>query len=243
VPLVLSNSLGTDISLWDPQAEALGPGSAWRYDTRGHGLSDATPGDYSIDRLGEDLLTVIDATGAPQVDVCGLSIGGVTALWAAIPHPSRIRRLILANTAARIGDVNLWNERIATVRSSGLSVLADATMTRWFTAAFRSAHAPVVDRIRSVLLQTSVDGYVGCCAVLRDTDLRPHLTGVSCPTLVIVGAHDPATPPEAGEWIASHVDGAHLVSLDAAHLSNVERADEFTTAMRTFLDRTTANDS
>jgi 3-oxoadipate enol-lactonase len=223
------------MGLWDAQVVAFGPDSTWRYDTRGHGRSDASPGEYSIDRLGQDLLSVIDATGAPQVDVCGLSIGGITALWAAIYHPTRIRRLILANTAARIGDVDLWNERIGKVRAGGLSVLSDATMQRWFTAGFRSTHPQSVDRIRAAFLQTSVDGYIGCCAALRDADVRAQASRVACPTLVIVGAHDPATPPEAGEWIATAVKGAQLVSLDAAHLSNVERPDEFSAAVKTFL--------
>ena len=235
VPLVMSNSLGTDMGLWDAQLPALGRDSTWRYDTRGHGQSDAPAGEYSVDRLGEDLLSVIDATGAPQVDVCGLSIGGVTALWAAIHHPARIRRLILANTAARIGDLDLWTERIGKVRAGGLSVLAEATMQRWFTAGFRSTHPQAVDRIRSTLLQTSVDGYVGCCAALRDADLRAQVNQVSCPTLVIVGAHDPATPPQAGEWLAANIAGAVLVSLDAAHLSNVERTDDFNAAVKAFL--------
>lgn len=235
VPVVFSNSLGTDHTLWDSQLPALDRDATWRYDTRGHGQSDIAPGEYSIGRLGQDLLNVIDATGAPQADICGLSIGGITALWVAIHHPARIRRLILANTAARIGDPELWETRIRTVRAGGLSAIAEATMQRWFTEVYRSKHAGIVDRIRATFEQTSIDGYIACCAVLRDADLRGQAAQVKCPTLVITGAHDPATPPEAGVWLGSQIPGAQVVTLDAAHLSNVEQPQEFNAAIRAFL--------
>lgn len=235
VPLILSNSLGTDHTLWDPQLPALNRAATWRYDTRGHGKSAAPTGEYSIARLGQDLLSVIDATGASQADVCGLSIGGITALWVAIHHPSRVRRLILANTAARIGDLALWETRIQTVRSGGLGAIAEGTMQRWFTAGFRESHPDIVEGIRATFEQTSADGYVACCAVLRDADLRSLAHQVKCPTLVMTGAHDPATPPEAGVWLGSQIPGAQVVTLDAAHLSNVERPQEFNAATQVFL--------
>lgn len=234
-PLVLSNSLATDVSLWDPQADAFAGRALWRYDTRGHGRSDALPGDYSIERLGNDLLAVIEATGAPQVDLCGVSIGGMTALWVAIHAPGRVRRLVLANTAARIGDVTMWNERIAAARAHGLGPLADASMLRWFTEAFRRREPGVIARHRAVFERTSVDGYVGCCAALRDADLRASAPRVACPTLIVAGLHDPATPAELGHWLAATIPGAQIAELDAAHLSNVECAAEFTDAVERFL--------
>jgi 3-oxoadipate enol-lactonase len=236
VPLVLSNSLGTDTGLWSAQVDALSPSRpVWRYDTRGHGRSGAPATDYSLDRLGKDLLSVIDATGAARADICGISIGGMTALWAAVHAPHRVRRVILANTAARIGNDGLWAERIRGARTDGMGVLADASMVRWFTEGFRARHPGVVARLRKTFEATSVDGYVGCCAALRDADLRPVARSVACPTLIVTGRHDPATPAADGRWLRDQIRDACLVDLDAAHLSNVERAGEFTIAVRDFI--------
>ena len=235
VPMVLSNSLGTDHTLWDFQVAAFSSQRAvWRYDTRGHGGSEVVAGDYSIERLGKDLVSVIDATGSDRVDLCGVSIGGLTALWVAVHAPDRVRRMVLANTAARIGDVAMWSARIHTVSTEGTASLADATMSRWFTAAFRVARPDVVSRFHSTIARTSADGYAGCCAALRDADLREQTSRVACPTLVVTGRHDPATPPSLGCWLAEHIPGAKLVDLDAAHLSNVERSDEFNSAVLNF---------
>lgn len=235
VPLVLSNSLGTDHSLWDFQLAAFGRERAvWRYDTRGHGGSDKPRGDYSIERLGKDLVTVIDATGVGRVDLCGVSIGGMTALWVALHAPDRVRRVVLANTAARIGDAAMWTARITTVRTEGLAALADATMTRWFTPEFRAARPEVVARFHSTIARSDPDGYAGCCAALRDADLRALAPQVACPTLVVTGRHDPATPPAQGEWLAGQIAVARLAELDAAHLANVERADDFNEAVLNF---------
>jgi 3-oxoadipate enol-lactonase len=236
VPIVLSNSLGTTVDLWEGQIAALSSSHAvWRYDTRGHGRSDAPMGEYSLERLGRDLIAVVDATAAPHVDLCGVSIGGLTALWAAIHRPARVRRLVLANTAARIGDPALWSERIAAARAGGMRPLADAAMLRWFTEPFRVAQPGIVSFFRETIEQTSVDGYAGCCAALRDGDVRPQAGGVSCPTLIVTGTHDVATPAEAGRWLGDQIGGAHVVELAAAHLSNVECAEQFNAAVRAFL--------
>ena len=236
VPLVLSNSLGTDTGLWRAQADALAHDRpVWRYDTRGHGQSDAPAAEYSLDRLGRDLLAVIDASGAERADICGISIGGMTALWAAVHAPHRVRRVILANTAARIGNDGLWAERIHGARTDGMAVLADASMVRWFTEEFRARHPEVVARLRQTFEATSVDGYVGCCAALRDADLRPVAERVACPTLIVTGRHDPATPAADGHWLGHQIRGARVVDLDAAHLSNVERADDFNAAVLDFI--------
>lgn len=236
VPLVLSNSLGTDTGLWDAQADVLARShSVWRYDTRGHGQSDAPAAEYSLDRLGKDLLAVIDSSGAERADICGISIGGMTALWAAVHAPHRVRRVILANTAARIGNDGLWAERIRGARTDGMRVLAEASMVRWFTEGFRAKHPDVVARLRRTFEATSVDGYVGCCAALRDADLRREAERVACPALIVTGRHDPATPPADGRWLGDQIPGARVVDLDAAHLSNVERADDFNVAVRDFL--------
>jgi 3-oxoadipate enol-lactonase len=234
--LVFSNSLGTNVHLFDVQAAAFhATHSVWRYDTRGHGRSDAPPGEYSIDRLGRDLLAIIDATGSVPVDVCGVSIGGMTALWAAIHAPKKVRRVILANTAAQIGDNAMWNERIRSVRAGGMRPLADATMLRWFTEGFRTTHPEVIARFRDTIERTTPGGYLGCCAALRDADLRSATAAVSCPALIVAGTHDIATPPAAGRWLAAQIPGSRIVELDAAHLSNVECPDQFNDAVRSFI--------
>lgn len=235
IPMVLSNSLGTDRSLWDSQLEPFGRAhSVWRYDTRGHGESDAPEGEYSIERLGKDLLAIIDATSAARVDLCGVSIGGMTALWVAQHAPDRVRRIVLANTAAKIGDLATWSARINTAQAEGMNGIADATMMRWFTPEFRTARPDVVGRFHSTIARTRSQGYAGCCAALRDADLRDLTSTVTCPTLVVTGRHDPATPPEQGQWLADQIPGAQLVEFDAAHLSNVERPDEFNAAVLRF---------
>ena len=236
VPIIFSNSLGTDVGLWDTQLEDFADRSVWRYDTRGHGQSEAPAVEYTIERLGKDLLAIIDATGAPQADICGVSIGGVTALWAAVHAPERVRRIVLSNTAAKIGDVTMWNDRIAAARAHGLAPLADASMLRWFTEPFRRREPEVIARFRSTFERTSVDGYVGCCAALRDADLRAAAAQVRCPALVVAGRHDPATPPELGRWLAATIGSAQIVEFDSAHLSNVECAHEFTSAVKGFLN-------
>ena len=236
VPLVLSNSLGTDHSLWEFQVAAFSRERAvWRYDTRGHGDSDKPRGDYSIERLGKDLVAIIDAAGAGRADLCGVSIGGLTALWVAVHAPDRVRRIVLANTAAQIGDTGMWSARIKTVRAEGPGALADATMTRWFTPEFRGGRPEVVARFHSTIAHSNADGYAGCCAALRDADLRAVVSQVACPALVVTGRQDPATPPEQGRWLAEQIGGAQLVELDAAHLSNVERPDEFNAAVLKFM--------
>jgi 3-oxoadipate enol-lactonase len=234
--VVLSNSLGTDRTLWDPQIEALtAQFRVLRYDTRGHGASEAPPGDYTVERLGRDVVSLLDAEGVARASVCGVSIGGLTALWLGIHVPDRIDRLVLANTAARIGSRELWDERTRLVRTEGLAALADATMARWFTAAFREAAPATIEGIRSTFLRVSPAGYLGCCAALRDADLRDSADQVQAPTLVVAGRHDVATPPEAGAWLAATIPGARLVELDAAHLSNLECAAAFTAAVLDFL--------
>lgn len=234
--LLLSNSLGTDHRLFDALAGSLsGSTRVIRYDTRGHGASDAPQGPYSIDRLGRDAISLLDDPGTSQADVCGVSIGGLTALWLGIFAPDRVRRLVLANTAARIGTVDSWTERMRQVEAAGVGSLADQTMARWFTSSFRSSHPDTVARFHETLSQTRPAGYLGCCAALREADMRADCGQVQAPTLVVTGTHDVATPPGDGAWMASAIRGATLLELNAAHLSNVECADAFADAVTSFL--------
>ena len=234
--VVLSNSLGSDLHMWDGQIDRLSRHyRVLRYDTRGHGASDAPPGEYAIARLGRDALSLMGHADIARAHVAGVSLGGLTALWLALYAADRVDRLVLANTAARIGSTASWTERMRLVEEGGLGAIADITMERWFTAPFRSAQPDTVARIRATLIGTSPVGYLGCCAALRDADLRAEARDVRAPTLVVTGAHDPATPPANGQYLAGTIPGAALVEFDAAHLTNVECAEAFGDAMSEFL--------
>jgi 3-oxoadipate enol-lactonase len=234
--LVLSNSLGTTRDLWQAQIDAFADHfRVVTYDTRGHGESDAPVGDYTIARLGQDVVSLLDALGIRRAHVCGISIGGLTALWLGIHAAERVDRLVLANTAACIGSRELWTQRIAMATSVGLSTLADQSMARWFTEGFRFAEPSRVQAARAAFERTAVNGYAGCCAALRDADLREGASRVMAPTLVVTGTHDPSTPPADGRWLAQAIPGSQLIEFDAAHLSNVECAAAFTTAVDEFL--------
>ncbi|MBL8646504.1 3-oxoadipate enol-lactonase [Sphingosinicella xenopeptidilytica] len=234
--LMLSNSLGTTMEMWRPQLAAFAARfRILRYDTRGHGRSDAPPGGYGLDRLGRDAVELLDALGIDHVHFCGLSLGGMTGQWLGARAPDRIDRLILANTAAVMGPPSAWDTRIVTVRQQGMAALTDAILERWFTPEFRA----VPERtsfVRDQLLATDPAGYAGCCAAIRDMDLRPLLNWIAAPTLVITGSRDPATPPADSALIVEAIPGARQVMLNAAHLSNVEQPEAFSTAVLDFLD-------
>lgn len=206
-----------------------------RYDTRGHGRSGAPPRDYSIDELGRDALAVLDAADVARAHVCGVSLGGVTGMWLGIHAPDRVGSLVLANTAARVGTRETWEQRIQHVRINGMADLADLSMPRWFSGAFRASAPDIVAAFRSTLTSCDPAGYAGCCAALRDADVRRDLARIAASTLVIVGTHDPATPPPDGEAIRDGIPGARLVALDAFHLSNVECAAAFSSHVLAFL--------
>ena len=234
--LVLANALGTDRTMWDAQVDAFAARyRVLRYDMRGHGASDAPDGDYTIDRLGGDVLSLMDAAGIARAHVCGVSIGGLTTLWLGRHAPHRVNRLVLANTAARVGTLEFWAERMRVARAEGVAALADVTMQRWFTEPFRRASPAVVAHLRATLLRVPLAGYLGSCAALRDADLRDAVARVQAPSLVVTGTADVATPPAAGEWLAGALPDARLVAFDAAHLSNVEQAPAFTDAVLAFL--------
>lgn len=232
--VVLSHSLGCDASMWDPQIAVLARHfRVVRYDHRGHGRSEAPPGDYTIDLLGADALAVIDAVCAKQaVHFCGLSMGAMVGMWLATREPKRLRSLVLANTAAHIPLRAMFEQRIHTARTEGMTNIAASTIDRWLSDAFRDLHAAQRDALVDTMLQMSPHGYAGCCAVLRDTDLRPDLGRIALPTLVIGGSADPSTTPQAMHALAHAIDGAHVLILDgASHLSNIERPRAFADAL------------
>ncbi len=234
--LMLSNSLGTNLHMWDKQVPALAKRfRVLRYDTRGHGKTTAPQGPYTFKTLGEDAIALMDALKLPAVRFCGLSMGGMIGMWLARHVPSRVEQLVLCNTAAKFGLTEVWNQRIATVRASGMKAITDAVIERWFTKDFRDKSMKEIDPIVEMLHTTKPEGYAGNCAAIRDVDQRWTIAAIKVPTLVIGGKHDPATPFAAAEFIASRIPGARLAGLDAAHISNVEQPDAFTKALDGFL--------
>jgi 3-oxoadipate enol-lactonase len=234
--LLFINSIATTRELWARQVPRLAKSfHVITYDARGHGYSQVTAGDYSIEQLGRDALAILDDAGVESAHVCGISLGGITAMWMGVHAPRRIRSLVLANTAARIGSVEMWTERTAFVRLQGMTALADVTMPRWFTESFRTREPQAIEQFRSMVASCSKDGYLACCAALRDEDLRGAITAIACPVLCVAGNSDPATPPEALQFIHDRIAGAQMVLLDAAHLSNVEQHEAFNDAVLNFL--------
>jgi 3-oxoadipate enol-lactonase len=231
--LLFSNSLGSDLDLWLPQLDVVRDRRVIRYDTRGHGRSTGISS-WTIDLLGEDALAVLDAAGIERADFVGISLGGLTGMWLGIHAPDRVGRLVLANTGAKIGTPETWNQRISAVQTEGLAAIADSVLARWFTPGFAASHADTVARIRHTLVNTPPAGYIACCEALREADLRNPIAAITSPVLVVTGKHDLSTPPALGEFVRTRIAGARLVELDAAHISNVEQAEAFNRAMLEF---------
>jgi 3-oxoadipate enol-lactonase len=239
--LVFSNSLGTDFSMWDAQFEALSRTfRILRYDTRGHGQSSSTSGAYTIEQLGKDLIGLLDALKLPRVHFCGLSIGGLTGMWLGIHAPDRCRKIVLCNTALKIGTTEGWNARIETVTRDGIQSIAPQALERWFTASFRTRFPQVVRGAEEMLVSTSKQGYVGCCAAIRDADFSAEsstnfISSISVPTLVVAGTHDPVATVADAHAIVQNIPGAKYAEMDAAHLSNIEDAAAFSMELERFL--------
>jgi 3-oxoadipate enol-lactonase len=237
-PLVLSNSLGSNLAMWDPQLDALAERfRVIRYDQRGHGRSPVPPGPYSIEDVGADALALLDRLGIERAHWCGLSLGGMTGMWLAINAPERIDRLALLCTSAKLGPPSNWAERAALVRSEGTAAIADGGLGRWVTEEFAAAHPDRAAWLRQMMLDTPDEGYAGACEVIQHMDLEPRLHEIRAPTLVIAGDQDPATPPEHAERIAAGVPGARMeVVSPGRHLANVERVEEVTALLLEHLE-------
>ncbi len=227
-PLVLASSLGTTAEMWRPQVETLGARYRLiRYDTRGHGGSEVTGGPYTIERLGRDVLAIIDALGVRRIGFAGVSLGGMIGLWLATYAADRIDRLVLANTAPYMGPPAGWDARIEAVARGGMSAIANAVVERWFTPAFRKREPMMVAALLAMLLATPPAGYVACCAAIRDMDQRSTVSRIRAPTVVIAGSADQATPPGVAAELAREIPEARLITLEAAHLSNLEQPEAF----------------
>jgi len=223
--VILAPSLGTELSMWEAQASELEQRfQVIRYDLRGHGRSPVPAGPYSIAELGADLLALLDRLGLERASLCGISIGGMSSMWVAAHAPSRVDRLVVCCSSARIDPEARYGERAIVVREHGVQEIADAVLARWFTPAFAKANPDVVEPMRARLIGTPREGYAGCCEALAAMDLRAALPSIEAPTLVIAGRDDPALPPAHSRLIADAIPGARLaVVSDAAHLANIEQ--------------------
>jgi 3-oxoadipate enol-lactonase len=234
--LVLWHSIGADLTMWEPQVAPMAEKfHVLRCDSRGHGASSAPTGPYSMADLAGDLLELTRSLGVKRFDMCGLSMGGQVGMWIALHAPERLGRLVIANSAARLGTRDLWDGRIGAVKRAGMSAIVDGAIDRYFSPAFRVRSPALVARAREVFLATQAAGYIGSCAAIRDFDAREQLATIRVPTLIIGGNSDIATPPVESKFLAENIPGAGLVMFPAAHLSNLEAPDSFTAALKQFL--------
>ena len=235
--LILSNSLGSTMAMWDPQVGPLAEHfRVVRYEHRGHGDAPVPPGPYELDELGGDLVALMDRLGIERAHVAGLSLGGMVGMWMGINAPERVDRLVLLCTSAMLARDHDWPLRARTVREKGTGAVAQAVVERWFTPGYAEAHPDVAEHMREMVADTPAEGYASACDAIAAMDLVEDLTRVTAPTLVIAGREDPATPPRHGEQIAGQIPGARLELVDAAHLASYERPDEVTELLLSHLE-------
>lgn len=235
-PVVLfSNSLGTTLHMWDAQlADFSKHFRLLRYDTRGHGQSEAPTGPYTLEQLGNDVVHLLDLLSLPKVYFCGLSMGGSTGQFLGARYSNRFHKIALCSTAAKIGTPESWNARIATVQKDGMKAVASSVIERWFTAPYRTTHPQEIASMQSMLKKANPVGYIANCAAVRDADLRSEVSSIKVSTLVVSGTFDPATTPDDGRFLAQHIPGARYVELPAAHISNIESQTSFNQEVLSF---------
>lgn len=234
--LVFSNSLGTNLRMWDPQVEGFTKHfRLLRYDTRGHGQSGVPPGTYTIEELSRDVVRLLDVLQLDRVYFCGLSMGGMTGIFLGANAPNRFHKLVLCNSAAKIGTAEAWNARIQAVRNGGMKAVASAVIERWLTPVFRSSHPAEAQLALAMLEAANPQGYMACCAAVRDMDQRQILDKICVPCLALTGTYDPVTPPADAQFLKESIPGAKYAEVAAAHLSNIEARDDFNRHVLQFL--------
>ena len=226
--LIFSNSLGSTMDMWEELVPHLLPFfRVLRYDTRGHGGSIITEEPYSIELLGQDVLEIMDANRIEKAYFCGLSMGGLIGQWLSIHHPERFIKMVLSNTAAKIGEHEGWNTRIQTIKANGMESIVDDSIKRWFTDEFKKSNPARVAQTRAMFLSSPIVGYVNCCAAIRDADFRTSLTHSTIETLVITGDEDPVTNVTHAEFLVATIPNAQLKILKARHLAATELPKEY----------------
>jgi 3-oxoadipate enol-lactonase len=239
--LTMSHSLACNLHMWNDQMPALAETyRILRFDTRGHGLSSAPAGDYTLDQMADDVKGLFDALNITRTHWVGLSMGGMIGQTFALKYPGVFQSLVLADTTSRRppNAAQMWGERIAAAHAGGMPAVLDSTLARWFTAPYKASAKDVMKRIGEQILSTPVDGFCGACAAIAKVDTLDRLKEIRCPVFIIVGEQDHGTPPEMARAIHENLPGSELLVIpSAAHLSNVEQADVFNHALVTFLDR------
>jgi 3-oxoadipate enol-lactonase len=234
--LVLSNSLGSTLAMWDPQVDALARRfRVLRYDSRGHGESSVPRAPCSIDAMTDDAMGLIDHLGIASAQVCGLSMGGMIGMRLASTLPDRVDRLVLCNTAAHMPPASAWNDRITRICDGGMAAVADQVVARWFSPRAPVAQPQMVARAKAMLMATPAEGYIAACEAIRDMDQRDGIGAIRAPTLVVAGTDDVSTPPSTARDLVARIGGARYVELPAGHMSNLECPTAFTAALVDFL--------
>lgn len=241
--VTFSHSLGCNLSMWDEQVQALkGRYRVLRFDTRGHGQTDAPAGAYSLEQLAEDLKGLLDGLGIAATHFVGLSLGGMIGQVFALKHPAMVQSLVLCDTTSSYpaAAAPVWEDRIKTVAAKGMEPLVGPTLERWFTAPFRARRQDLMERVGAQIRNTPPQGYIGCCHAIPKINVTDRLKDVRCPALVMVGEEDAGTPVEMAREIQAALPSAELVILrSASHLSNLEQPQEFNRALQGFLDKRT----
>ncbi|QRQ12497.1 3-oxoadipate enol-lactonase [Acinetobacter pittii] len=235
--LVLSNSLGTDHGMWQPQVDDLKSHfNVITYDTRGHGESDVIS-DTTLQNLAEDVVDILDALSVEKAHFCGISMGGITGLWLGIHHPERFLSITVANSAAKIGQAEAWLSRADSVEQNGLAELVKTTHTRWFSENFDYQHNVVAQTTIQSLANTPAQGYANACRALADADLRDEITQIQVPVLLIAGTADPVTTVADAEFMQNAIKNSQIAKLEASHLSNIEQPQRFTQELTRFIQQ------
>ncbi len=234
--VVFSNGLGTTMRMWESQVDAFSKQFRMlRCDTRGHGQSGVTAGPYTIEQLGWDVVGLLDALKIERAHFCGLSMGGLIGMFLGANAGDRFHKIVLCDTAAKIGTNDSWNTRIQAVQSGGMKAISAGVIERWLTARFRTSHPEETLAIQAMLEAANPQGYIACCAALRDADLRSAISTIRNPCLALTGTHDTTSLPEDAHFLERSIPGAAYAEISAAHLSNVEAGDEFNRHVLPFL--------
>ncbi|RKG30598.1 3-oxoadipate enol-lactonase [Acinetobacter guerrae] len=234
--LIFSNSLGTNLGMWQKQFNYFKQNFfVICYDTRGHGASSTPQGAYTLAQLGNDVIQLLDHLNISKATFCGISMGGLTGQWLAIHYPERFSHVMIANTAAKIGQAQAWQDRAKLVREQGLQPIAETAASRWFTEDFIRQHSSTVVTLSDDLAAGSADGYARCCEALALADLRDELVKIGIPVLIIAGQHDPVTTVADGKWMQQHIANAQLAEINASHISNIEQPEQFNQILQQFI--------